>query len=235
MRLEPPSWWYDSPVPPAAYGLWPVAALYGAAVKGRFARSSPFRSKLPVICVGNFTMGGAGKTPVALELAALLRAAGRNPAFLARGFGGKERGPYSIQLAADNSERVGDEAPLLARAAPTIVSRDRVAGAKLAEKSAADIIVMDDGFQNPSLVKDFSLVVVDGGAGLGSGRVFPLGPLRAPLAFQMALASAIVVLGSGRPARRLAAQLSGEKFASIPLFEADIVPIVPPEIVTRPV
>ncbi len=180
-------------------------------------------------------MGGAGKTPVALELAALLRAAGRNPAFLARGFGGKERGPYSIQLAADNSERVGDEAPLLARAAPTIVSRDRVAGAKLAEKSAADIIVMDDGFQNPSLVKDFSLVVVDGGAGLGSGRVFPLGPLRAPLAFQMALASAIVVLGSGRPARRLAAQLSGEKFASIPLFEADIVPIVPPEIVTRPV
>ena len=197
LRLEPPSWWYSGRIPPAAWGLLPVSALYGAAVQKRFRDAKPYRGKLPVICVGNFTMGGAGKTPVALKLAALLRERGIKPGFLTRGYGGRERGPYLVNAASDGAARVGDEPLLLAEAAPTVVSRDRPAGARLLEALAVDAIVMDDGFQNPSLAKDFSLIVIDAGAGLGSGRVFPLGPLRAPLAFQAGMADAILLLGGG--------------------------------------
>jgi tetraacyldisaccharide 4'-kinase len=194
MRLEPPSWWYEGRIPLAAWGLLPIAAIYGAAVQRRFRTASPYRSKLPVICVGNFTAGGAGKTPVALKLAALLREAGRNPGFLTRGYGGTERGPHLVNAATDDAARVGDEPLLLAAAAPTVVSRDRPSGARLLETIGADVIVIDDGFQNPSLKKDFSLIVVDAGAGIGSGRVFPLGPLRAPLDFQAKMADAILIL-----------------------------------------
>jgi tetraacyldisaccharide 4'-kinase len=197
LRLEPPSWWYSERIPSAAWGLLPVSALYGAAVQKRFRDAKPYRSKLPVICVGNFTMGGAGKTPVALKLAAALRDRGIRPGFLTRGYGGRERGPYLVNAASDGAARVGDEPLLLAEAAPTVVSRDRPAGARLLETLAVDAIVMDDGFQNPSLAKDFSLIVIDAAAGLGSGRVFPLGPLRAPLAFQAGMADAILLLGSG--------------------------------------
>ena len=197
LRLEPPSWWYSERIPSAAWGLLPVSALYGAAVQKRFRDAKPYRCKLPVICVGNFTMGGAGKTPVALKLAALLRERGIRPGFLTRGYGGSERGPYLVNAASDGAARVGDEPLLLAEAAPTVVSRDRPAGARLLETLAVDAIIMDDGFQNPSLAKDFSLVVIDAAAGLGSGRVFPLGPLRAPLAFQAGMADAILLLGGG--------------------------------------
>ena len=177
--------------------MLPVSALYGAAVQKRFRDAKPYRGKLPVICVGNFTMGGAGKTPVALKLAALLRDRGIRPGFLTRGYGGRERGPYLVNAASDGAARVGDEPLLLAEAAPTVVSRDRPAGARLLETLAVDAIVMDDGFQNPSLAKDFSLIVIDAAVGLGSGRVFPLGPLRAPLAFQAGMADAILLLGGG--------------------------------------
>jgi tetraacyldisaccharide 4'-kinase len=194
LRLKPPSWWYTGRIPPAAWGLLPVSAAYSAAVQRRFRRAKPYHSKLPVICVGNFTMGGAGKTPVALKLAALLQGHGIRPGFLTRGYGGRERGPH-VAGASDDAARVGDEPLLLAGAAPTVVSRDRPAGARLLETLAADAIIMDDGFQNPSLIKDFSLIVIDAAAGLGSARVFPLGPLRAPLAFQAGMADAIVLLG----------------------------------------
>jgi tetraacyldisaccharide 4'-kinase len=197
LRLEPPSWWYSERIPSAAWGLLPVSALYGAAVQKRFRDAKPYRGKLPVICVGNFTMGGAGKTPVALRLAALLRDHGIRPGFLTRGYGGRERGPYLVNAASDGAARVGDEPLLLAEAAPTVVSRDRPSGARLLETLAVDAIIMDDGFQNPSLAKDFSLIVIDAAAGLGSGRVFPLGPLRAPLAFQAGMADAILLLGGG--------------------------------------
>ena len=196
MRLEPPSWWYGGDrIPLAAWALWPVSAAYGGIVERRFRTSSPYRSKLPVLCVGNFTMGGAGKTPVALKLASMLRKTGREPGFLTRGYGGSERGPHLIDSPTDSTARVGDEPLLLARAAPTVVSRNRPAGAKLLETLVVDAIVMDDGFQNPSLKKDFSLIVVDAGVGVGCGRVFPLGPLRASLAFQLGKADAVVILG----------------------------------------
>lgn len=127
MRLEPPPWWYAGRVPLAAWGLLPVSALYGAAVRKRFREAAPYRGKLPVICVGNFTMGGAGKTPVALKLAAMLSGSGLRPGFLTRGYGGRERGAYLVNAASDDAARVGDEPLLLAEAAPTVVSRNRPA------------------------------------------------------------------------------------------------------------
>ena len=236
MRLEPPSWWYGGRIPFAAWALWPISVVYGRLVERRFRAASPYRSKLPVICVGNFTMGGAGKTPMALKLASLLCEAGLKPGFLTRGYGGSERGPHLIDSEADGADRVGDEPQLLGRAAPTVVSRDRPAGAKLFETLGVDVIVMDDGFQNPSLEKDFSLIVVDAGTSVGCGHVFPLGPLRASLAFQFKKADAVVILGG--PDRTDAAQLieqNSQQFRSTPLpvLNARIVPVVAGELRDR--
>ena len=230
MRLEPPSWWYEGPVPAAAWALWPIAAVYGRIVERRFRTASPYRSKLPVICIGNVTLGGAGKTPLALKVASLLRGAGKNPGFLTRGYGGSERGPYLLTSAADDAEKVGDEPLLLGRAAPTAVSRNRPAGAKLLETLAVDAIVMDDGFQNPSLEKDFTLIAVDAGAAFGSGHVFPLGPLRAPIEFQVCRADAVVILGakdcsSGSVAETIGRLRGKLGLAPLPVFEARIVPL----------
>ncbi len=177
-------------------------------------------------------MGGAGKTPVAIKLASLLREAGRRPAFLTRGYGGSERGPHVVSSAADTADRVGDEPLLLARNATTVVSRDRPAGARLIETLDSDTIVMDDGFQNPSVIKDFRLVVVDGSAGLGSGHVFPLGPLRASLGFQAAMADAIVVLGGGEDRNRILAGVFAARRQQI--FNAGIVPLITDELLGRP-
>ncbi len=237
MRLEPPAWWYGGRIPFAAWALWPISAVYGKLVERRFGTASPYRSKLPVICVGNFTMGGAGKTPMALKLASLLREAGLKPGFLTRGYGGSERGPHLIDSAEDGADRVGDEPLLLARAAPTVVSRDRPAGAKLLETLGLDAIIMDDGFQNPTLEKGFSLIVIDGGTGVGCGHVFPLGPLRASLAFQLGKADAAVILGA--PGRTHAAQIMEQKrqryrSSPLPVFNAQIVPLVTEKLRDRP-
>jgi len=237
MRLEPPTWWYGERIPLAAWALWPISAAYGGIVERRFRTASPYRSKLPVICVGNFTMGGAGKTPVALKLAVLLRDAGLKPGFLTRGYGGSERGPHRIDSGADLAQRVGDEPLLLARTAPAVLSRERPAGAKLLETLGVDAIVMDDGFQNPTLEKDFSLIVVDGGAGVGCGHVFPLGPLRAPLAFQIQKADAVVIVGAQDRTNvaELIEQRSQEfRSAPLPVFSARIVPAVRDELRGRP-
>ena len=237
MRLEPPSWWYGERIPPAAWALWPVSAVYGGLVERRFRTARPYRSTLPVLCVGNFTMGGAGKTPVALKLVSMLREAARKPGFLTRGYGGSERGPYLIDSATNSADRVGDEPLLLARSAPTVVSRDRPAGAKVLETLGVDAIIMDDGFQNPSLKKDLSIAVVDGGAGIGCGRVFPLGPLRARLAFQLAMADAVVILGAQDRTNvaELIEQRSQQcRSAPLPTFSARIVPTVRDELRGRP-
>jgi tetraacyldisaccharide 4'-kinase len=224
MRLEPPSWWYGNRIPPAAWGLLPASLLYGWLAERRFHKADPYRSGLPVICVGNFTLGGAGKTPVALKLAGLLRDKGRMPAFLTRGYGGREYGPHVVDPSLDTAEAVGDEPLLLARVATTVVSRNRPAGAKLLESLGADTIVMDDGFQNPSLEKDFNLIVVDAGAGVGSGHVFPLGPLRAPLGFQASMADAILILGTGGAKASIPPELE-ETVHSRLVFAAEVKPV----------
>jgi tetraacyldisaccharide 4'-kinase len=182
----------------AATCLAPLGALYGWAARARYRRVEPYRSRLPVVCVGNLTAGGTGKTPLALDLCERLGARGRRPAVLTRGYGGSRAGPHWV-ADGDGADAVGDEALLLARAAPVLVARDRAAGAQAIERAAgsgavaADVIVMDDGLQNPQLAKDLALAVVDGARGLGNGRVMPAGPLRAPLAFQLGLVDALIV------------------------------------------
>ena len=159
--------------------LSPLAAVYGAIAARRLAQAAT-RAGIPVICVGNPTVGGAGKTPAAMAIARLLIEAGERPCFLTRGYGGRLAGPLVVE-AGHTAVQVGDEPLLLARVAPTVVAANRVAGAELAREKGASVIVMDDGFQNPSLAKDFSILVIDGARGIGNGRVLPAGPLRAPL------------------------------------------------------
>lgn len=194
---EPAFWWR---APGLAAGLLaPFGIAYGAIAARRMARPGA-RAGLPVLCAGNFTLGGAGKTPTVMWLAKMLQEAGERPFCLSRGYGGSEAGPKLVKAQTDRASDVGDEALLLARVAPTIVARDRVAGANFAQAQGASLIVMDDGLQNASLGKDFTIAVIDGKRGVGNGCVFPAGPLRAPLAAQLARSDALLVIGGDRAA-----------------------------------
>jgi tetraacyldisaccharide 4'-kinase len=190
--MREPAFWWDPDG--GRWWLSPFAGPYGIVATLRM-RSAGRRAGVPVICVGNLTVGGAGKTPAALEVGRLLLAAHERPYFLSRGYGGRLAGPVRVNPSVHNAAAVGDEPLLLARLAPTIVSRDRVAGAEAARRDGASVIVMDDGFQNPSLTKDLAILLVDGRRGIGNGRVIPAGPLRAPLDAQIESAHAIVVVG----------------------------------------
>lgn len=180
-----------------------------------------FRPPVPVICVGNFVVGGAGKTPVSLEIARRLQAAGRRPGFVGSGYGGSAAGPTLVDPARHAATEVGDEALLLAAAAPTVVCRDRAAAARRLLAEGVDVVVMDDGFQNPSLAKDLSLVCVDAGAGIGNGMVVPSGPLRAPFAGQLARSDAVILIGESDAGRPVAA---AAREAGKPLLGATLVP-----------
>lgn len=218
MPLKTPSWWYGKKGALAA-ALSPIAALYGRIAAGRMAQREAYRSRLPVICIGNFTAGGGGKTPTAIAVANLLKGLGKRPAFLTRGYGGRTKGV--VLVAGQDAAAVGDEPLLLADTAPTFVSADRVSGAKAIEATAANVIVLDDGFQNPSLAKDLSLIVVDAGSGLGNERVIPAGPLRAPLEDQLKRADALLVIGTGKKA---ASVIDKFEAAHKPVLRAKIVP-----------
>jgi tetraacyldisaccharide 4'-kinase len=171
-------------------------------------RRAGAHADVPVICIGDPTVGGAGKTPVAIGVANMLIAQGKRPYFLTRGYGGRAQGPLLLDPARHSAADVGDEPLLLAAIAPVVVAADRIAGAKLAAQAGADIIVMDDGFQNPALEKNRSLLVIDAKGAVGNGRVFPAGPLRAPLAAQLAHASAVVLIGDGEAGEKVARQAS---------------------------
>ncbi|AWN35358.1 tetraacyldisaccharide 4'-kinase [Methylobacterium radiodurans] len=201
--MRPPGFWDGSPHHPAALALRPLGALYGRLTAARMARPGA-RGPCPVLCLGNFTLGGAGKTPAALALADILRDLGARPAFLSRGYGGRLPGPVAVDPARHGAADVGDEPLLLAARAPAIVARDRVAGAALCAEAGADMIVMDDGLQNPSLAKDLALAVVDAGAGIGNGLPFPAGPLRAPLARQWPHVGGVILIGEGAPGEAVA-------------------------------
>jgi tetraacyldisaccharide 4'-kinase len=182
----------------AARLLAPLGCIYGASVAWKARHADPARAKARVLCVGNLTAGGSGKTPVALAVGARLLAQGKRVFFLTRGYGGSETGPLRVD-ANSTTQRVGDEALLLAALAPTVVARDRAAGAALAVAGGAEVIVMDDGHQNFTLAKDLSLVVVDGEAGFGNGLMIPAGPLREPVAQGLSRADAVIVLNGAAP------------------------------------
>jgi tetraacyldisaccharide 4'-kinase len=215
---EPAFWWRNAGR--AAALLAAASAVYAAFAVRRMRRTGG-RVGIPVLCVGNFTLGGAGKTPTALALAKILLEQGERPFFLSRGYGGRLSGPVPVDATLHRARDVGDEPLLLARLAPTIVAHDRVAGAEMARAAGASLVVMDDGFQNPALHKDGSLVVVDGRRGIGNRRVFPAGPLRAPLELQLQRTDAVLLVGEGDLPLELEAET---KSRNIPVFRGRFEP-----------
>jgi tetraacyldisaccharide 4'-kinase len=195
VMLKPPAFWRD----PAARGL---PALLGPLEKlvirvARRRQENPgWRAPVPVLCCGNLSVGGTGKTPVVMDLAQRLIRRGRKPHILSRGYGGHVPDGTLVELTRHKARDVGDEPLLLAGICPVWVGGDRVPGAQRAIEAGADCLLMDDGFQNPGLVKTLSLLVVDGGAGIGNGHVLPAGPLREPLDDALARSTAVLVTGA---------------------------------------
>lgn len=201
--MRAPDFWWRRERSTLAALLSPLGAALGAATLARMRRPG-VEVGIPVVCVGNPTVGGAGKTPAVIAIAKRLMAKGLQPAILSRGYGGRLKGPVKVDSLLHSAEDVGDEPLLHARAAPTFVARDRLAGAQMAAQADADILIMDDGFQNPTLAKALSILVVDAGVGVGNGLCLPAGPLRAPLAPQLERAQALLVVGEGAPGERVA-------------------------------
>jgi tetraacyldisaccharide 4'-kinase len=214
---EPAFWWRRAGF--AASLLAPLGLAYGAIAAHRMTRKGK-KAGIPVLCVGNFTLGGAGKTPTVMMLARMLTAAGERPFCLSRGYGGEVAGPKRVDPHADHAARVGDEALLLARVAPTVVARDRVAGAEFARAQGAGLIITDDGLQNASLDKDFTLAVINGRRGVGNRCIFPAGPLRAPLAAQLARTDALLVVDEGDGANDV---LTLARERGLPVFHGRLV------------
>jgi tetraacyldisaccharide 4'-kinase len=204
--VREPAFWYR-PSSLTSRLLTPLAAIYGA-VAGRRMRRQGFDAGLPVICVGNYHVGGAGKTPTVLAVARMLRDIGETPVVLSRGYGGRLRGPIAVNPDLHLADDVGDEPLMMAETVPVVVARDRIAGAALARAQGASVVLMDDGFQNPAIAKDASLIVIDGDRGLGNSRVLPAGPLRAPLPLQLARTDALVVVGDGTNAATVVAAVT---------------------------
>lgn len=199
--LEPAFWYRPSSW--ISRLLMPFAAVYSE-IAGRRLEIKGVNVGIPVLCIGNYHVGGAGKTPTTLALVHLLRELGESPIVLSRGYGGRLRGPIKVDPSRHTAADVGDEPLMMARNVPVVIARDRVAGAALARSQGASVILMDDGFQNPAIVKDTSLIVIDGHRGLGNGCVLPAGPLRAPLEPQLARTDALVIVGRGKAADAVA-------------------------------
>jgi tetraacyldisaccharide 4'-kinase len=212
--MRAPDFWYQ-PRDTEAQLLSPLGWLYAAAGRVRQAVTVPIKASVPVICIGNLTVGGTGKTPVAIAVAERIKAMGLKPGFLTRGYGAQVKGPMAVDPSLDRAEDVGDEPLLLAAHAMTVCSPDRPAGARLLASKRAQAVVMDDGFQNPTLAKDLSLVVVDAERGFGNGEVIPAGPLRERVADGLARAQGVILMGDGEVELPIA----------LPVFRAKFVPI----------
>ena len=211
----PPFWWHERDW--RSYLLYPASAVYGAIAGSRMDMAEPPRMDIPVLCVGDLTVGGAGKTPVAIALAKTARRAGYSPGFLSRGYGGGVSHPRLVDTAKDTAWHSGDEPLLLAAHAPTAVTANRKAGIDLLMGQGCDFAIMDDGFQSARIKIDFALIVVDSNRGIGNGHVIPGGPLRAPLKVQLRHASAILTMGSGDAAEKV---IRNAAQAGKPLYSA---------------
>lgn len=196
--VRTPDFWYRPRPNWQARLLTPAAAIYNAGGAVRLALSRGQHLPIPVVCVGNLVAGGTGKTPIALSLATLAIGAGARPHLLAHGYQARFSGPIRVDPEKHTAADVGDESLLLARVAPTWVARDRSAAARAAIQASADLLIMDDGLQDPALIKDLNLVVVDGETGIGNGLVIPAGPLREPVARGLARAHTVVVVGQDK-------------------------------------
>lgn len=200
--MRPPEFWSrrDGTSQALSLALAPFGWVYGASVAFKARNAIPHRAAAKVICVGNLTAGGSGKTPVAIAIARALEARGLRAVILSRGYGGRARGPSFVNREKDTAADVGDEALMAAASVPVIVARDRAAGAALADAQNFGAVVMDDGHQNFSLAKDLSIVVMDAENPFGNGRMIPAGPLREPAAQGLSRADAAVLVGDGMPA-----------------------------------
>ena len=216
MASEAPPFWWEEP-DWRAYALYPVSRIYSFVATRRMINARREKLDIPVLCVGNFTVGGTGKTPVAIALARQARKMHLTPGFLSRGYGGSIGEPHIVDRKRDSARQVGDEPLLLSDHAITATTPHRIAGAKLLMQRGCDFLIMDDGFQSAQLHMDYALVVVDGRYGVGNGHVLPGGPLRARLIDQVRFSTGIVRMGedkAGEAVVRLAAR------AGRPIFEA---------------
>ncbi|MBY0613584.1 MAG: tetraacyldisaccharide 4'-kinase [Beijerinckiaceae bacterium] len=229
--MRAPTFWWRREDGMLARLLAPAGWLYGSVTAARMGR--PGSNITPkVICVGNFTVGGAGKTPVAIAVAGMVASQAQSVFFLSRGYGGRLAGPLLVDPARHSAADVGDEPLLLARHAPVVVGRDRAAAGALCQTLGADMVIMDDGLQNPSLQKDIRIAVVDGSVGVGNGRCVPAGPLRAPLARQWPFVDALVVMGSS--SRTVDDMRREAAHRSIPVFDARLVTRTRPDFLAKP-
>lgn len=229
MTSEAPPFWWEKP-DWRSRALSPLSTIYGAVAGRRIRRAKPPAISLPVLCVGNFTVGGAGKTPTSIAFAQAATSAGLKPGIVSRGYGGVFSGLHRVDPGYDSARHVGDEPMLLARHAPVVVSADRLAGALALQEAGCDFIIMDDGFQTARLHFDYALMVVDAGRGIGNGHVIPGGPLRAPLTDQLVRTDALLKIGTANGADQLVRSAAR---AAKPIYEAVLTPKSTAEILDR--